>query len=75
MAGAAGRGKSGRLSIGIQPSIGAGFFRELFRAYSERQGPLDEAAEKQLISETIEIIAAAEGKPPKGWLGPWVWNF
>jgi hypothetical protein len=45
------------------------------RTNSERQGPLDEAAEKQLISETIEIIAAAEGKPPKGWLGPWVWNF
>jgi hypothetical protein len=30
MAGAAGLGKSGRLSICIQPSMGAGFFRELF---------------------------------------------
>jgi hypothetical protein len=30
---------------------------------------------KVRISETIEIIAAAEGKPPKGWLSPWVWNF
>jgi peptidoglycan/xylan/chitin deacetylase (PgdA/CDA1 family) len=42
------------------------------RTNSERQGPLDEAAEKQLIGETTEIIAAAEGKPPKGWLGPWI---
>ena len=30
------------------------------------------AAEKQLIAETTEIIAAAEGKPPKGWLSPWI---
>jgi allantoinase len=42
------------------------------RTNSERQGTLDETAEKQLIGETTEIIAAAEGKPPKGWLGPWI---
>jgi allantoinase len=42
------------------------------RTNSERQGSLDEEAEKKLISETTEIIAAAEGRPPKGWLGPWI---
>jgi allantoinase len=42
------------------------------RTNSERQGTLDEAAEKQLINETTEIIAGAEGKRPAGWLGPWI---
>ena len=42
------------------------------RTNSERQGTLEEAAEKQLISETTEIIAGAEGKRPNGWLGPWI---
>jgi allantoinase len=42
------------------------------RTNSERQGTLDEAAEKQLIAETTAIVAAAEGKPPAGWLGPWI---
>lgn len=42
------------------------------RSNSERQGTLDEAAEKVLIGETTATIAAAEGKPPKGWLGPWI---
>jgi DNA-binding transcriptional LysR family regulator len=35
-AGKAGRGETGHLSIGIQPSMGAGFLRELLQAYSER---------------------------------------
>jgi DNA-binding transcriptional LysR family regulator len=35
-AGKAGRGEIGHLSIGIQPSMGAGFLRELLRTYSEK---------------------------------------
>jgi peptidoglycan/xylan/chitin deacetylase (PgdA/CDA1 family) len=42
------------------------------RSNSERQGALDEAAERALITETTETIAAAEGRPPRGWLGPWI---
>jgi DNA-binding transcriptional LysR family regulator len=36
MAGAAGRGATGQLRIGILSSMGAGFLRELIQAYSER---------------------------------------
>jgi DNA-binding transcriptional LysR family regulator len=36
MAAEAGRGGTGRLSIGIQPSIGTGFLRELIEIYSAR---------------------------------------
>jgi DNA-binding transcriptional LysR family regulator len=46
----AGRGETGRLSIGIQPSVGAGFLRELLRAYSEKYSDV-----------TVEFI---EGVPP-----------
>lgn len=42
------------------------------RTNSERQGVLDEVSEKALIDETTAAIAAAEGKPPRGWLGPWI---
>jgi allantoinase len=42
------------------------------RTNSERQGVLDEAAERALIEETTETIAAAEGRRPAGWLGPWI---
>jgi allantoinase len=42
------------------------------RSNSERQGVLDEASEKALIDETSAVIAAAEGKSPGGWLGPWI---
>jgi DNA-binding transcriptional LysR family regulator len=35
-AGKAGRGETGHLSIGIQPSMGAGFLRELLQTYSEK---------------------------------------
>ena len=42
------------------------------RSNAERQGALDEAAEKALIAEATARIAAAEGAPPKGWLGPWI---
>jgi DNA-binding transcriptional LysR family regulator len=50
MAAEAGRGETGRLSIGIQPSMGAGFLRELLQAYSQRHRDV-----------MIEIV---EGMPP-----------
>ncbi len=42
------------------------------RTNSERQGVLEEAAERRLIAETTATIARVEGAPPKGWLGPWI---
>jgi allantoinase len=39
---------------------------------SQRQGVLDEDAERRLILEATETIAAAEGARPQGWLGPWI---
>ncbi len=42
------------------------------RSNSERQGTLDEAAERQLIADATERLAAAEGRAPAGWLGPWI---
>ncbi|MBT8474604.1 MAG: polysaccharide deacetylase family protein [Alphaproteobacteria bacterium] len=42
------------------------------RSNSERQGDLDEAADRQLIADATECLTAHEGKPPKGWLSPWI---
>jgi allantoinase len=42
------------------------------RTNAERQGSLDEAAERALIAEATKSLTAAEGKPPEGWLGPWI---
>ncbi|MCC6471998.1 MAG: polysaccharide deacetylase family protein [Alphaproteobacteria bacterium] len=42
------------------------------RTNSERQGVLDEAAERTLIAETTAAIRKHEGAPPAGWLGPWI---
>ncbi|MCR9176014.1 MAG: polysaccharide deacetylase family protein [Alphaproteobacteria bacterium] len=42
------------------------------RTNAERQGTLPEAEERALIRETTEVIAAAEGRRPSGWLGPWI---
>jgi len=42
------------------------------RTNSERQGIMPEAHEQQLIAECTSVIAAAEGRPPAGWLGPWI---
>ena len=42
------------------------------RSNSERQGILDEASEAALIADATRLIAAHEGAPPKGWLGPWI---
>src|SRR5437763_13680055 len=42
------------------------------RTNAERQGTLDEAAEKLLIGEATERLAKEEGRAPAGWLGPWI---
>ncbi len=42
------------------------------RSNAERQGDLAETEETRLIAETTEAIDKAEGRRPKGWLGPWI---
>ncbi len=42
------------------------------RTNSERQGDLDAAAEARLIAEATEVLTRHVGKPPRGWLGPWI---
>jgi peptidoglycan/xylan/chitin deacetylase (PgdA/CDA1 family) len=42
------------------------------RTNTERQGDLDETAETALIREATAAIARHEGKPPAGWMGPWI---
>ena len=42
------------------------------RTNAERQGQLPEAEERRLIAEATAEIARHEGKPPRGWLGPWI---
>jgi peptidoglycan/xylan/chitin deacetylase (PgdA/CDA1 family) len=42
------------------------------RTNSERQGILDERDEARLIAEATSTITRHEGRPPKGWLGPWI---
>lgn len=42
------------------------------RTNSERQGTLDEAAERALIAEATATLTEREGRPPAGWLGPWI---
>jgi peptidoglycan/xylan/chitin deacetylase (PgdA/CDA1 family) len=42
------------------------------RTNAERQGTLDEAAERLLIGEATERLAKEEGRLPEGWLGPWI---
>ena len=42
------------------------------RTNSERQGELDEPAERALIEETTAVMTRAAGKAPRGWLGPWI---
>ena len=37
-----------------------------------RQGDLPEHRERALIAEATAAIRAHEGKPPEGWLGPWI---
>ncbi|WP_270934289.1 polysaccharide deacetylase family protein [Falsiroseomonas oryzae] len=42
------------------------------RTNSEAQAGLDEAAERAMIAEATARIAREEGRPPAGWLGPWL---
>jgi peptidoglycan/xylan/chitin deacetylase (PgdA/CDA1 family) len=42
------------------------------RTNSERQGDLSEEAERALIAQASAAIAGGEGRPPRGWLGPWI---
>ncbi|TXN24649.1 polysaccharide deacetylase family protein [Methylobacterium sp. WL9] len=42
------------------------------RSNAERQGDLDEAAERALIAEATQALAREEGRAPTGWLGPWI---
>ncbi len=42
------------------------------RTNAERQGQLGESEERTLIAEATAEIARHEGKPPRGWLGPWI---
>jgi allantoinase len=42
------------------------------RSNAERQNVLDEAAERHLIEASTSALEALVGKPPRGWLGPWI---
>ena len=42
------------------------------RTNSERQGDLDESAERRLIADATSTITEHEGRSPRGWLGPWI---
>ena len=42
------------------------------RTNAERQDVLDEADEARLIAEATELITRHFGKPPAGWLGPYI---
>jgi peptidoglycan/xylan/chitin deacetylase (PgdA/CDA1 family) len=42
------------------------------RTNAERQGTLDEAAERALITEATARLMKEEGHSPQGWLGPWI---
>jgi allantoinase len=42
------------------------------RTNAERQGTLDETGERGLIAQATDRIAKEEGRPPEGWLGPWI---
>jgi allantoinase len=42
------------------------------RTNSERQGGMSEAEERLLVEEATQVLAENEGKPPAGWLSPWI---
>jgi hypothetical protein len=42
------------------------------RTNAERQGILDEAAERALIHDATTRLAKEESRAPEGWLGPWI---
>jgi allantoinase len=42
------------------------------RTNAERQGDLPEQAERALIADATARLTQEEGRPPDGWLGPWI---
>ena len=42
------------------------------RTNSERQGAMSEAEETAMIAEVVARMTKEEGRPPAGWLGPWI---
>jgi allantoinase len=42
------------------------------RTNSERQGCMKEAEERTLVEEATKVLEKHEGKPPAGWLSPWI---
>jgi len=42
------------------------------RTNSERQGAMSEAQEAAVIAEVVARMTKEEGRPPAGWLGPWI---
>jgi len=42
------------------------------RNNSERQGAMSEQQEAAVIAEVTARISTEEGRPPTGWLGPWI---
>jgi allantoinase len=42
------------------------------RSNAESQNDMSEAEERRLLSEVRETIQRHEGKPPGGWMGPWM---
>ena len=42
------------------------------RTNSERQGAMSEAEEAAVIAEVVARMTREEGRPPAGWLGPWI---
>jgi peptidoglycan/xylan/chitin deacetylase (PgdA/CDA1 family) len=42
------------------------------RTNSERQDVLWEEDERRLIAESRDVLARHAGKPPTGWMGPWI---
>jgi hypothetical protein len=42
------------------------------RTNSEKQSSIWEVDEARLIRDATDVLTQHEGKPPKGWLGPWL---
>ena len=42
------------------------------RTNSERQGAMSEVEEAAMIAEVVARMTKEEGRPPAGWLGPWI---
>lgn len=42
------------------------------RTNAERQAEMPESAERSMIAEVTERLTREEGRPPAGWMGPWI---